>query len=81
MSNPAKLPKGRPLEGTRPRVRYSASIAAETDDQLNDWLDEMRETQPEAHGGRLLDVLGRFAVREGFRPSGKRKGRKSKGTP
>lgn len=69
------------MEGTRARVRYSASIAAETDDLFNDWLAELQEGQPKAHGGRLLDVLGRFAAREGFRPVKSRKGRKSKGTP
>lgn len=67
MSNPTiPNPGGRPRESERPRVHVSATVAAETDDALNDWLEQLRKVNAKAHIGRVLDRVVAFGKRRKF---------------
>jgi uncharacterized protein YgbK (DUF1537 family) len=65
--NPPQHKGGKRREGLRLRVVVSGSVSAETDDQLNDWLDQLRPHMPEkASIGRVLERLVAFGVKRNF---------------
>jgi hypothetical protein len=68
MSNqptPNRYRGGKPREGERLRVAVSSTVSAETDDKLNDWLDQLRTVKDNAVMGRVLDRVVAFVVSKG----------------
>jgi len=59
---------GRPREGERPRLGFSASIDARTHENLQQWLTRLMQKHPNANIGRVIDRLSIFAVRAKFNP-------------
>lgn len=63
---PTKPKRGRPRESVRPRAQLSASIAADTSQQLSDWLTLALRSNDKAHVGRVLDLIVSFGKKYQF---------------